>query len=124
MAMTNYRQQLGLKGERLALEFLLSLGCLLVEQRFRIQEGEADLIVLDHKQLVFVEVKTRTSLNGRFGAPIESITPQKVRRMQRVALHFLDGYNRIVDFRIDVIGLTLAPDGALINLQHLRDITP
>ena len=70
--MTNYRQQLGLKGERLALEFLLSLGCLLVEQRFRIQEGEADLIVLDHKQLVFVEVKTRTSLNGRFGAPIES----------------------------------------------------
>ena len=120
------RQQLGSRGEELAAEYLMSCGYLIVEHRFRIREGEIDLVCRKEGHLIFVEVKARTS--GEFGNLDETISQKKLRRMTRVAHAYLTLYNRSnvpqrFGFRLDVVGLRLSPNGALLGLEHFRDIT-
>jgi putative endonuclease len=65
-------KNLGRWGEDQALAYLISKGLVLLQRNFRVVVGELDLIMDDSGILVFVEVKTRRSLN--FGAPEEGIT--------------------------------------------------
>ncbi len=50
-------------GERLAKEYLLSQGYKILELNYRNKIGEIDIIALYKNILVFIEVKTRTSLS-------------------------------------------------------------
>ena len=52
-------------------------------KNIRTHYGEIDLLMKDGEALVFVEVKTRTSLE--FGTPEESITPRKQLKMVQSA---------------------------------------
>jgi len=79
--------QLGRSGERRAVEYLKRKGFRVVETGFRMFHGEIDIIAYEGDTLVFLEVKTR---RGReFGAPEESVTPFKQRRIRRVAEGYL-----------------------------------
>lgn len=69
----------GTEAEQLALAFLQSKGLVLVAKNFRTRRGEIDLIMLDNKVLVFVEVRFRSSIS--FGSAEESITAQKCHRL-------------------------------------------
>ena len=67
--------------------YLLGRGLALVERNYRTRYGEIDLIMRHGEALVFVEVRYRNST--RFGGAIQSVTPDKRRRLKRTALHFL-----------------------------------
>ena len=58
--MSFFRKRLGQEGEEIAARFLRKKGYKLVERNYRCKTGEVDLIVLDRKVMVFVEVKTRS----------------------------------------------------------------
>ena len=49
--------------------------------------GEIDLVAVDARTVVFVEVKTRTSVH--FGSPKWALTPKKQRKISMVALYYL-----------------------------------
>ena len=104
--MQGQKQILGKEGERIAEDYLKRKGYRLVARNFRCPGGELDLIVLDRKVVVFVEVKTRS--DHRFGAPLESVHRHKQKRMIRAALFFMS-QRRIHqrDARFDVIGISL-----------------
>ena len=87
MTMNNTKQLLGKEGERLAEQYLKKKGYKLVERNYRCAGGELDLIVLDRRVVVFVEVKTRTG-HG-FGSPFEAVEFHKQQRMIRAAQYFL-----------------------------------
>lgn len=53
------------------------------------QAGELDFIALNPRQIVFVEVKTRTSDYSRFGKPAEAVNIFKQRKLLRAAKIFL-----------------------------------
>lgn len=91
--MTRASQALGRWGEDLAAQWYVDRGYEILERNWRCKIGELDLIVTDYRQIVFCEVKTRTT--DRFGSGFEAITPQKRRRIQRLALEYLksDDYN-------------------------------
>lgn len=78
-----YKQRLGSWGENLAETYLKQQGLVPLERNMRTRYGEADLVMQDGETIVFVEVKTRTSLD--FGAPEESITRKKRARMIQTA---------------------------------------
>ncbi len=59
----------------------------MVARNWRCAAGEIDVIVRLDRLIVMCEVKTRSS--DRFGAPEESVTPVKVRRLRRLAGAFL-----------------------------------
>ena len=103
--MANLKQLFGRDGERFAERYLQKKGYKLVERNFRCRGGEVDLIVLDHKIVVFVEVKTRS--DHRFGTPAEAVESRKQQKMIQAAQFFLNSkglHER--DARFDVVGIT------------------
>ena len=96
---------LGKEGERVAELYLQKKGYKLVERNYRCSGGELDLIVLDRRVVVFVEVKTRTGIG--FGSPLEAVEFHKQRRMIRAAQFFLAEKNlQQRDARFDVVGVS------------------
>lgn len=105
MTATNGKLLLGKEGERVAERYLQKKGYMLVERNYRCPAGELDLIVLDRRVVVFVEVKTRTGLG--FGSPLEAVEFRKQRKMIQVAQFFL-AEKRLQqrDARFDVVGVS------------------
>jgi putative endonuclease len=105
MAVNNAKQVLGREGERVAEQFLKKKGFKLVERNYRCAAGELDLIVLDKRVVVFVEVKTRTG-HG-FGSPLEAVAYHKQQKMIQAAQYFLSekGLHQR-DARFDVVGVS------------------
>jgi putative endonuclease len=85
--MRGYRKDLGLLGESIAAFEYAKLGYCLLGRNLRVhglrQIGEIDLLVKHKNQLVFVEVKTRTS--EKFGTGAESVDYWKQRRLVKTA---------------------------------------
>src|SRR5690606_20794787 len=82
-----HRRRLGERGERLAAAWYESRGYTVVARNWRCREGEIDLVLARPGELVFCEVKARSS--DRFGTPAEAVTPAKQRRLRALAARFL-----------------------------------
>jgi putative endonuclease len=105
MSLNNGKQVLGKEGERIAEQYLKKKGYRLVERNYRCAAGELDLIVLDHRVVVFVEVKTRTG--DGFGSPFEAVEFRKQRKMIQAAQYFLaEKKLQQRDARFDVVGIS------------------
>ena len=116
--MAKHRQILGREGEEIAERFLKRKGYRLVERNYRCPLGELDLIVLDRRVIVFVEVKTRS--DHSFGAPLESVHPRKQRKMIKAALFFLSQHRlHHREARFDVVGVSL--DGTEPVIEHIEN---
>ncbi len=115
------RTEIGELGERLAVAHLAGLGLHILERNWRCRYGELDIIASDADHtLVFVEVKTRTG--DGFGGLEQAVTPQKLRRIRRLAGLWLAGQERgWPGLRIDVVGVRI---GRLCNpeITHLRGV--
>ena len=76
---------------------------------FTARRGELDLICRRGRDLVVVEVKTRTS--DAFGSPLGAVGPRKRRALAAAAAEYrlLAGWRGPI--RYAVVGLTLRPDG-------------
>ena len=95
---------LGKQGEDLACAELSRRGYAILARRYRTRAGEIDIVAREGRTVVFVEVKTRTSV--RFGLPAEAITWRKRRRLQIMALAYLSR-RRLYDvpFRFDIVSV-------------------
>lgn len=110
---------LGEKGEALAAEFLEAGGYQILHRRYRFGRGDVDIIARQGKTVVFVEVKTRTT--GAYGEPEDAVTPDKIRRIRRIASAYLSGRSLSdCDCRIDIIGVTFESGKPVF--RHTRDI--
>ena len=120
--MQNQKQVLGREGELIAEKYLRKKGYKLVERNFRCPLGELDLIVLDRRVIVFVEVKTRS--DDRFGVPLESVHRHKQQRMIKAALFFLSRHRlHHRDARFDVIGISFAGREPMVrHIENAFDI--
>jgi putative endonuclease len=116
------RRELGEQGERLAEEFLRKLGCKILRRNWRTRLGEIDLIARDGDEVVFVEVKLRSTAD--WGDPQESVRPGKRRRICLAASEFADR-NRLHGYtlRFDIVAVLL-PDGGTPEVRHYKDAFP
>ncbi|MFY0542819.1 YraN family protein [Brevibacillus sp. H7] len=112
------RKQLGQKGESVAERFLQSKGYQTVARNVRSRHGEIDLIAMDGDTLVFVEVRTRSGF--AYGTPTESVTWRKRRKLQELALAYLQNCSQPVKhFRFDVIGIVYVPAALQPRIDHI-----
>ncbi len=84
---TSGRFSLGPAGEKAAAVYLRKIGYRILEQGHRQRLGEIDLIALDGKCLVFVEVKTWSS--DFDGDPSLAVDRSKQEKLTRAALIYL-----------------------------------
>jgi putative endonuclease len=114
------KDELGKRGEALAAEHLIALGLEIIDRNWRCSQGEIDLVALDDGEVVFVEVKTRSSL--AFGHPLEAITVTKLARLRRLAAAWCEAHpERHSHIRIDAIAI-IAPTHGLVEIEHLRSV--
>lgn len=113
--MSKRKQEIGKKGETVAVRYLKKQGYRIVEQNYRSKVGEIDIIARDKQSLVFVEVKTRSSRS--FGSPKWAITPKKQKAISMAALYYLKMTNQNdVDARFDVVSIMLQGEDTQIEL--------
>ena len=81
-----HKKVLGKKGERLVEKYLKDAGCEILKRNYITPFGEADLIVKDGDEIVFVEVKTR--LTDAYGSPAEAVGKIKKERYYKIAAYY------------------------------------
>ena len=107
----------GNAGEDLACRYLEKQGYKILERNKQYSRFcELDIIALHKNTTVFVEVKSRKT--DDFGTPLEAITKTKFENIKKGVKFYL-AENKVKDFRIDVIGITLKPE---IKIEHLKNI--
>ncbi len=110
----------GLRGERLAERFLRRLGYTIVDRRTRGGLGEIDLVAVDQRTIVFVEVKSRRSHHR--GHPAEAVDPRKQRRLTRLALSWLKRHDLLnARARFDVVAVTWPKTERSPTIKHIRN---
>ncbi len=114
------RRDTGFLGEKLAKDFLKKKGYRILETNYRCPEGEIDIIARHKDYLVFVEVRTKTSLE--FGSPEESITPAKMAKLRASASYFKQTRGDLLPlWRIDVVAVELDQKGKLSRIELIEN---
>lgn len=116
--MSNSTKILGRAGENFAAKFLEKHGYKIIAQNFRIRSAEIDIIAELNKEIIFVEVKTRS--NTRRGLPAESVNLRKQQKIIQAASVFLQD-EKFFDYscRFDVI--EIYSDGSKFKIRHIEN---
>ena len=112
-------RELGRAGERAAADFLRARGFTVVGTGFLARRGELDLICRRGKELVIVEVKTRSS--DAFGSPLEAVGQSKRRALMAAAAEYRALAEWRGPIRFAVIGVSVKADGE-IDLELADDL--
>jgi len=119
VAWRRYRS-LGQRGERAAERFLRRKGYKIVARRERGRLGELDLVAVDGRTVVFIEVKTRTSHSA--GHPAEAVGADKQQRLTRLALGYLKRHGLLEHkARFDVVAVTWPDDARHPHIDHFQN---
>lgn len=103
------KDAVGRYGEQLAAAHLEAAGLVVLARNWRCREGELDIVAQDGDEVVFVEVKTRSSL--AFGSPGEAVDRVKAARLRQLALRWLaaarerEPERRWASVRFDVVSV-------------------
>lgn len=110
----------GSRGERTAATFLKRQGFRIVERNYSTPWGEIDLVALDGTTIVFVEVKTRSSLVA--GRPEEAVTLDKQKKLTQMALAYLKKHQLLEhSARFDVVAIVWPKNAREPEIRHLRN---
>lgn len=116
-----YLRKMGMLGEKIASEYLIKEGYTIIEKNFSCKQGEIDIIAKDNdkKELVFLEVKTRT--NCKYGNPIDAVDKKKQIHIYNSANYYAYK-NKIVNcpIRFDVVEVNII-DGK-VKVNHIRNV--
>ncbi|MEC4116504.1 YraN family protein [Myroides phaeus] len=110
-------QDIGEGGEKAAVAYLKERGYDILIVNYVAQKGEIDIIALKDNILVFVEVKTRSSLE--FGLPQDFVKATKIGLLVRTANIYIEENDREEEARFDIIAIHKV--GEKYNIQHIED---
>lgn len=114
------RNELGIRGEAIALEYLEKRGYIISERNFRCRRGEIDLIAEHEEYIVFIEVKSR-SRGKKLISPYISMTKAKCSRIRHLGKYYLATNGiRKKQPRFDVIGIVFEDNGEY-SLEHIKN---
>ncbi len=108
---------LGKKGEQLAVDYLLEKGYSIIERNYRYQKAEIDIIAKKENLLVAVEVKTRST--NEFGNPQDFVNEKKIKLIVSAIDNYVVEKDLDVDIRFDIIAIIKEKNE--FNIEHLKD---
>lgn len=111
------KQEIGKLGEDIATDFLIEKGYIIMDRNFECRQGELDIIAKDKDEIVFIEVKTRTS--NKYGTPSEAVNKIKQKHMLQSIKYYLYIKGLSERFiRIDVIEVYIK--GNIVKVNHIK----
>jgi putative endonuclease len=109
---------LGRRGEVLAAQFLVDKGYEILDENWVHGKAEVDLIAYINRQIVFVEVKTRTSVS--FGMPEDFVSNAKRKQMELAANEYIELMNHQGEIRFDIISILFDKQDKF-TIKHIED---
>lgn len=109
--------ELGKRGEELAVEFLERNGYQILEKNWIYLKAEIDIIARKGELVAIIEVKTRSSID--FGLPQDFVKKEKIKLLVRAADKYVIQNQLDVDVRFDIIAVQ--KDGKDFKIEHLED---
>lgn len=109
--------ELGKKGEQLAVDFLITKGYTIVERNYRFDKAEVDIIAQLKDTLAIVEVKTRSTTD--FGNPQDFVKPKQIKNLVKAVDEYVTVNNLDVDVRFDIIAIVKRNKD--FDIEHLED---
>lgn len=109
--------QLGKKGEQLAVDFLLKKGYAIVARNYRFDKAEVDIIAKKGDTLAIIEVKTRSTSD--FGNPQDFVKPKQIQRLVKAVDEYVTVNELDVDVRFDIIAIV--KDKQEFSIEHLEN---
>jgi putative endonuclease len=122
--MTAQRQHLGRTAEDLVAAQLVTAHWQLLERNARTRYGELDIVALDGRTLVFIEVKAgRIDSNYGPERPVLSVDWRKQQRIRRLATAWLGERRSLpyyAEIRFDAVGVSFDRAGRAIDIEHIE----
>lgn len=116
--MQSSTKEKGKEGEEKAVALLVEKGFEIIERNYRYGKGELDIIARDKEFLVFVEVKSRESLE--YGKPEEAITKRKMSQIRKITEAYLAEKNITNEnIRFDVVAILFL--NGEISIEHYEN---
>ncbi|MCB2221399.1 MAG: YraN family protein [Bacteroidetes bacterium] len=109
--------ELGRKGEDLAVRFLRGLGYKILECNWRHEKDEIDIIAKDQELLVIVEVKTRST--AFFGEPEEAVGKRKQQYLIRATTAYIIENEIQNEVRYDIISIIIEKNRE--QIRHIKE---
>ena len=109
--------ELGEKGEELAVEFLLKKGYTILERNYRFDKAEVDVIAKIKDTLAIIEVKARSTRD--FGDPQDFVKPKQIQNLVKAVDAYINENDLDLDVRFDIVAIV--QQGQVFNIEHLED---
>ncbi|MGK0457421.1 MAG: putative endonuclease [Polaribacter sp.] len=109
--------ELGKKGEQLAIDFLIKNKYKILEKNYRYLKAEVDIIAQKENTLVVVEVKTRST--DYFGDPQDAVNPKKIKHLVSAIDYYIINKDLDVEVRFDIIAII--HQNNTTKIEHLED---
>ena len=109
--------ELGIKGEKLAIDFLIKNDYRILEKNYRYLKAEVDVIAQKGNVLAIVEVKTRST--DYFGNPQDFVNPKKIKLLLSAIDYYVIEKDLDVEVRFDIIAIIHQKNKT--KIEHLED---
>lgn len=109
--------ELGKKGEQLAVDFLLKNDYDIIERNYRFEKAEVDIIAKKDDVLAIVEVKTRSTAD--FGDPQDFVKPKQIKNLVKAVDEYVTVNDLDVEVRFDIIAIV--KEGKGYSIEHLEN---
>lgn len=117
--MEKYNKILGNFGENEVEKYLKRNGYKILDRNYNCRFGEIDIIAIEDKCLVFIEVKTRIS--EKYGNPVNAVNGMKLQHMKRTALCYIN-YKKMGDYpaRFDIAEVFAENEGECFKVKKIN----
>lgn len=109
--------ELGKKGEKLAVDYLVKNNYDIIERNYRFDKAEVDIIAKKNQILAIIEVKTRSSSD--FGNPQDFVKPKQIQRLVKAVDEYVTENDLDVEIRFDIIAIVKT--GTAYDIKHLEN---
>lgn len=118
------KRLIGNLGERAAVRFLRKNGYRIIKRNYTALGYEIDIIAKKDNVTTFIEVKTRNVkyLGYKESRPASSVTPEKQRKIIKVAQYYAARHQDNTRIRLDVIEVYTEGDGSAVKLKEIKHI--
>lgn len=111
--------KIGSFGENQAVQYLENRDYNIIPRNFKCAQGEIDIIATKKDEIIFCEVKTRSS--NRFGSPSEAVDKNKQKHIWNAAEYYLYKNNLINSFiRFDILEVFV--EGGLVKINQIENV--
>jgi putative endonuclease len=110
--------ELGRYGEDIAKHYLQEKGYHVVNQNWIYGRAEIDLIAFYESKLIFIEVKTRSSVTH--GEPEDFVNHKKERQLEFASLEYIERIQHQGEIRFDVVAIVITKDKQF-KINHIED---